>query len=166
MPESPAAAGELSKPQISRRSHSCRHQASVDPPLKFKFWLLSDSHESYIVFQFHRPRGSGVSACATPPSFKGQLTTVWGGPSTNENRRMRAFTLCRQRPSLSGRTHRNEIRIGAVSGRGGVCVILSGIRAIWASAAWEEELVATARNSGGDAGNSCFKTKSLSWSSD
>ena len=55
---------------------------------------------------------------------------------------MRAFTLCRQRPSLSGRTHRNEIRIGAVSGRGGVCVILSGIRAIWASAAWEEELVA------------------------
>ena len=65
---------------------------------------------------------------------------------------MRAFTLCRQRPSLSGRTHRNEIRIGAVSGRGGVCVILSGIRAIWASAAWEEELVA--RNSGGDAGNS------------
>ena len=39
-------------------------------------------------------------------------------------------------------------------GRGGVCVILSGIRAIWASTAWEEELVATARNSGGDAGNS------------
>ena len=67
---------------------------------------------------------------------------------------MRAFTLCRQRPSLSGRTHRNEIRIGAVSGRGGVCVILSGIRAIWVSAAWEEELGATARNSGGDAGNS------------
>ena len=67
---------------------------------------------------------------------------------------MRAFTLCRQRPSLSGRTHRNEIRIGAVSGGGGVCVILSGIRAIWASAAWEEELGATARKSGGDAGNS------------
>ena len=67
---------------------------------------------------------------------------------------MRAFTLCRQRPSLSDRTHRNEIRIGAVSGGDGVCVILSGIRAIWASAAWEEELGATKRNSGGEAGNS------------
>ena len=68
-------------------------QASVDPPLKFKFWLLSDSHESYILSQFHRPRGSGVSACATPPSFKGQLTTVWGSGDERESAHARFYTL-------------------------------------------------------------------------
>ena len=41
-------------------------------PLEFKLrWPVS--HKSYIL-SGHRPQGSGVSECATPPSFHGQLT--------------------------------------------------------------------------------------------